>query len=68
MAVKKETKASEVKEGKKFSLKVLRDNCVNLFGVTSSTFAGATVDLADEKFTITEVKTKVDTWLKKGVK
>lgn len=53
---------------KKFPLAVLRTNCTKLYGVTSSTFAGATASLSDGEYTITDMKDKIDTWLKKEVK
>ncbi|MDD2979530.1 MAG: hypothetical protein PHN80_06105 [Hespellia sp.] len=59
---------SEVSETKKFPLSVLRDNCTKLFGVTSSTFAGATVGLSDGEYTIADMNNKIKVWLKKEVK
>jgi hypothetical protein len=40
---------------------------VKLFGVTPSTFDGATVGLTG-KYTIEEMQTTIDSWLKKEVK
>ena len=58
----------EVPEERKFPLEVLRTNCMKLFGITSSTFAGATVGLSDGDYTIADMKSKIATWLKKEVK
>lgn len=68
MARKKETasKAVVVPAGKKVPLENLRRSCVNLFGVTPSTFDGATVGLSG-KFTVEEMKAIIDGWLDKEV-
>lgn len=58
------TKKSETK----FPLGVLKQDCVKLFKVSSSTFAGATTQLPDGDYTIEEVRTVIDKWLKKEVK
>lgn len=52
----------------KFPLEVLKNDCVKLYKVTSSTFAGATSSLPDGEYTIEEVRTVIDKWLKKEVK
>lgn len=52
----------------KFPLEVLKNDCVKLYKVTSSTFAGATASLPDGEYTIEEVRTVIDKWLKKEVK
>ena len=52
----------------KFPLDTLRKDCVMLYGVTSSTFTGATMNLPDGAYTIEEVRTVVKDWLKKEVK
>jgi hypothetical protein len=73
-ATKAETKAEAKAEAKTtakaaepaFSLDSLQTHCKELFGVTSSTFAGATNSLSTEKkYTIAEVKTAIDEWGKK---
>lgn len=49
---------------KKVPIAKLRRSCVKLFGVTPSTFDGATVGL-DGKYTVEEMKAMIDTWLNK---
>lgn len=47
---------------RKISIEKLRRSCVKLFGVTPSTFDGATVGL-EGKFTVTEMQAHIDKWL-----
>jgi hypothetical protein len=56
-----------VKSERKVPIEKLRRSCVKLFGVTPSTFDGATVGLTG-KYTIEEMQTTIDSWLKKEVK
>lgn len=51
----------------KFSLEKLRENCVQLFGVSDCAFAGASAGLKGE-FTISDMKNKIAVWLKKEVR
>ena len=51
----------------KFSIEKLRSNCLKLFGVTSSTFDGATYGL-DGEFTVEEMKNTIDKWKKSKIK
>lgn len=53
---------------KKFPYAVLVANCVKLFGVTSSTFAGATIGKEDGYYTVSEMKGILDSWMKKPIK
>lgn len=48
--------------GRKIPIDKLRRSCVKLFGVTPSTFDGATVGL-DGRFTVAEMQTHIDKWL-----
>lgn len=48
----------------RFTLEKLRENCNQLFGVTDSTFAGASAGLNGE-FTVNEMKSIISVWLKK---
>lgn len=52
----------------KYQLAKLRDNAVKIFGVSTSTFAGATANLPDGEYTIEEIKTVITGWLRKKVK
>lgn len=49
----------------KFGIEKLRENCVTLFGVTSSTFDGATHGLTGE-FTVEAMKEHIERWKKKS--
>lgn len=55
-----ETKATPVK--RKIPIEKLRRSCVKLFGVTPSTFDGATVGLKGA-FTVEEMQTRITAWL-----
>lgn len=52
----------------KYELKKLRENCVKLFGVTTSTFDGAMHSCNEKELTVNEAKKRIDTWLKRHVK
>lgn len=51
----------------KFTVEKLRANCRQLFGVSASTFAGATYGMTG-KYTVEEMHTHIEEWKKKGVK
>lgn len=51
---------------KKYTVEKLRANCLKLFGVTSSTFAGATFGMTGT-YTVEEMKAHIEAWKKKGV-
>ena len=57
------TEAAEVK----FSIEALRKNCLSLFGVTSSTFDGATCELNGD-FTVEEMQNIIAEWQTKEAK
>lgn len=52
----------------KYQLSRLRDNAVKIFGVSTSTFAGATAKLPDGEYTIEEIKNTIKVWKNKEVK
>ena len=62
MAKKTKAAASTEAAERKIPLDKLRRSCVKLFGVTPSTFDGATVGL-EGKFTVTEMQAHIDKWL-----
>ena len=74
MAKSKNEKALAVNENNektaeaKFPLEVLKRDCVKLYKVSSSTFAGATASIPDGDYTIEEIRTIISKWLKKEVK
>lgn len=49
------------KQPPKFSIARLRQNCVELFGITSSTYDGA-VHKLEGTFTVEEMKTHIKKW------
>lgn len=55
-----ETKPAAVE--RKIPIEKLRRGCLKLFGITPSTFDGATVGLTG-KFTVAEMQAHIDKWL-----
>lgn len=53
--------APDKKPAPKFSIERLRQNCVELFGITSSTYDGAVHKLEGE-FTVEEMKAHIKKW------
>lgn len=51
----------------KYTIDKLRANCRKLFGVSTSTFAGATYGMTG-KYTVEEMKAHIEAWERKGVK
>lgn len=51
---------------KKYTVERLRANCLKLFGVTTSTFAGATYGMTGT-YTVEEMKAHIEAWKKKEV-
>ena len=54
------------REVKKFTIEKVQENCQKLFGVSTSTFVGATYGMTG-KYTIKEMKTHIDAWKGEGV-
>ena len=50
----------------KYTVERLRANCLKLFGVTTSTFAGATYGMTGT-YTVEEMKAHIEAWKKKEV-
>ncbi|MBE6845035.1 MAG: hypothetical protein E7508_04880 [Ruminococcus sp.] len=67
--MKKEETKKEVQSvpAPKFSIEQLRENCKKLFGVTTSTFNGATYNLKG-KYNVSEMKAIIEKWKNKEVK
>lgn len=63
-----EEKPVKTSDERKFPYEVLKTNCVKLFHVTSSTFIGATIGKESGSYTISEMQSIIDSWLKKEVK
>lgn len=67
-----ESKTAEQPKAKsaepKFTLEKLGQHCGELFGVTSSTFAGATLGLKSGMYTVAEVKEAINKWKNKEAK
>ena len=62
-----ENSVTESKTAPKFTVEQLRPHALDLFGLTQSTYAGATHNL-DVEYTVEEMKNHIDKWLKKEVK
>lgn len=65
-AVKAEAPA-QGKTAKKYTVGKLKENCRQLFGVSTSTFAGATYGMTGS-YTVEEMKAHIEAWKKRGVK
>ncbi len=62
----KTEKAVVSKTPQKFPIEKLAAGCKTLFGVSASTFAGATAGMSGE-YTVAEMKEHIGKWLKKPV-
>lgn len=65
----KETETGAIKAApqQKFPLEKLAAGCKTLFGVSTSTFAGATAGMTGD-YSVAEMKEHINKWLKKEVK
>ena len=52
---------------KKYTVERLQAACRRLFGVSTSTFVGATYGMTGS-YTIEEMRARIEAWCKKGVK
>ncbi len=59
--------AVQPKAPQKFTVERLRENCRALFGVSASTFDGATYGMTG-RYTVDEMKAHIEKWGKEGVK
>lgn len=59
--------STQGKTTKKFTVEKLQANCRELFGISTSTFAGATYGMTG-MYTIEEMRAHLEAWKKKGVK
>jgi len=57
---------SGTKKMPRFTIARLRRDCLKLFGITVSTFDGATLDMTEE-FTVEEMRSHIKKWLNKRV-
>lgn len=55
------------KAAKKYAIEKLQANCRQLFGVSTSTFAGAAYGMTGT-YTVEEMRTHIEAWKKKEVK
>lgn len=60
-------KTEDIKPAQKFPLEKLRANCLKLFGVTTSTFVGATHGMRGN-FSVEEMKKQIEDWKKGGTR
>ena len=51
----------------KFTIEKLKENCLRIFGVSTSTFVGATYGMTG-KYTVEEMKTHIENWKKEEAK
>ena len=51
----------------KYEIAALRANCLQVLGVTSSTFDGAFCEAEDKAYSLDEAKTIIKNWLNKEV-
>lgn len=51
-----------------YTLEALRKHCLELFGVSAATFAGATAGIEEREYTVNEVKSIIKVWCGKVVK
>lgn len=58
MTIKKNEKPTQ-----KFTIEKLRQNCMTLFGISTSTFSAATYGMTG-KYSIEEIKVHLETWQK----
>ncbi len=59
---------AKTSDERKLPYDVLKENCMKLFHVTSSTFAGATTGKENGSYSIAEMRHIIEVWLKKEVK
>ena len=52
-----------MKNQQKFTIEKLRQNCMTLFGISTSTFSAATYGMTG-KYSIEEIKAHLETWQK----
>lgn len=67
MASKSKKTATAKEPEKYYAIEKLRANCRRLFGVSTSTFAGATYGM-DGYYTVKQIKSRIEAWGKKGVR
>ena len=58
----------EAERGQKISIEKLRRSCGELFGVSRSTFDGATAGLAEKKYSVKEMEKIINDFLSQEVK
>ena len=64
MAEKQKAVLNKKPKEKRYDLDMLGEHCGKLFGVTSAVFAGATNGLKPGKYTIEEIKARINSWSK----
>lgn len=52
----------------KYTLEKLKEHSVKLFGVSESTFIGATTGLTDKEYSVSEIKNTIEKWKAKEAK
>jgi len=52
----------------KYTLEKLKEHSVKLFGVSESTFIGATTRLTDKEYSVSEIRNTIEKWKSKEAK
>jgi len=60
--------AVKVADEPKFALEALQKHCLELFGVSTATFAGATAGIEAKEYTKNEIKGIIEEWCGQEVK
>lgn len=52
----------------KYTLEKLKEHSVKIFGVSESTFIGATIGLTDKEYSVNEIRNAIEKWKIKEAK
>lgn len=63
--LEKGSKKKSAEPAQKFLIEKLRAGCIELFGVTSSTFDGAFYGCTETEMSIKDAKARINSWLGK---
>lgn len=58
----------KVADEPKFALEALQKHCLELFGVSTATFAGATAGIEAKEYSKSEIKGIINEWCRQEVK
>lgn len=63
-----ENEAAKAKGEPKFTLEALQKHCLELFGVSTTTFVGAATGIEAKEYTVKEMKSIIEAWCRKAVR